>query len=120
MINIRGNKKTITINNNRVFVNGVEKNTGNSKTINITIEGNVEKLEVDSCNEITTWNVSNLSTKSGDVNVTGNVLNNLKTISGDVEVGGYIGNDVSTTSGDISCGEVKGSAKTLSGDINKK
>lgn len=106
---------SVSINNNRVIVNGKEINE-DSKVINITVEGNVDSVEVDYCAKIVVNGfVNKLSTTSGDVEC-GNVNQTVKTVSGDVECGN-VGGDVSSTSGDIKAQNINGSVKTLSGDI---
>ena len=48
-INIKGNN--VSIINNKIFVDGKEIGT-EEKEINIIVEGNLDKLEVDCCNSI--------------------------------------------------------------------
>jgi cytoskeletal protein CcmA (bactofilin family) len=68
--------------NGKVFVNGKDV-TPDAKEINITIQGSVEKLEVDACSKITIdGDVHNVTTKSGDVDISGNVSGNVQTMSG--------------------------------------
>jgi hypothetical protein len=96
-INSSGN---VVVSSNRIMVNGVDV-TPDTKEINITITGATKKIEVDYCNKITVnGDVENLSTMSGDVDVTGNVNGSLSTMSGNVDCGD-IGGTVSTMSGNI-------------------
>lgn len=106
---------SISINNNRIIINGNQINE-DSKVINITIDGNIDSLDVDYCEKVVVNGfVNKLSTTSGDVEC-GNVNQTVKTVSGDIECGN-VGGDVSSTSGDIKAQNINGSVKTLSGDI---
>lgn len=106
MININGKTffgKSISINNNKIIIDGKDV-TPDSKEISIKVEGNIEKLSVDACNQVTvTGDVGKINTMSGDVDVTGNVTGNIETMSGDVH-----------------CGNVGGKIKTMTGDIRTK
>ena len=74
------------------------------KQINITIEGDVERLEVDYCHTI---------------NITGDAKR-VKTNSGDIEIGGNVEGDVHTNMGSITCGNVEGDCHTNMGSIYRK
>ena len=78
--------------------------TPDSKNITITVEGNVETLEVEACTKISV---------AGDVS-------SLSTVSGDVEVGGHVLGNVQTMSGDVDCGNVGGNISTMSGDVKHR
>ena len=93
----------IVVRNGKVIVDGKDV-TPDSKEVNIVITGNVEQLNVDTCNRIDII---------GDVN-------NVSTQSGDVKIKGEISGSVSTMSGDIDCKDVGGSISTMSGDIKHK
>lgn len=97
---IKGN--SITINNGRITVDGVEVNTGDQKQISIHVEGSIDQISADSCQEI---------------NVTGSA-GSIKTMSGNVKCGDVYAN-VSTMSGDVKCSAVHGSVSTMSGDVIK-
>lgn len=113
---IRNNKSTIitgpgsiTITNGKISVDGkplseIEVVDPDEKEINITIEGNIERLEVDYCNTI---------------KVTGNAKR-VKTNQGDIEVGGDVSGDIHTNMGDITCGNVEGDCHTNMGSIYRK
>lgn len=93
----------IVISNNRVIVNGCDV-TPDGKEINIKVEGNINELKVDACSNISvTGDVQTISTKSGDIDVSGNVNGSISTISGDID-----------------CGPVSGSISTISGDIKHR
>lgn len=106
---------SISINNNRISINGTQINE-DSKVINITVEGDINLLDVDYCAKIVVnGSVTKLKTTSGDVEC-GNVTQSVETTSGDIECGD-IGGDVNTTSGDVKAKNINGNVKTLSGDI---
>lgn len=112
-----GSKLKIT--SSSIYVNGKRVlDTLNSHKINIEVNGNLESLDVHTCNSITVnGNTKNIKTSSGDVecdNVTGNV----QTTSGDITCKNVAG-DVKTTSGDIEANKIKGKCSTVSGDISK-
>ena len=95
---------SVSVVNGRVFVDGVEKKTGDGAMqvqLSIKIEGDVELLE----------------TAAGDVEVSGSV-GNVKSTSGDVTCGDVSGNVV-TVSGDVKAGSIGGSVTTVSGDIRR-
>lgn len=99
--------RSITVINNRVIIDG-EDVTPDSKNIIIEIQGNVNELSVDACSKITvTGDAKTVKTKSGDVDIGGNVSGNIQTMSGDVDVSGDVGGDVSTMSGDVRCRSMK-------------
>jgi hypothetical protein len=82
------------------MVNGKDV-TPDSKEINIVVNGDIEQLQVDCCNKISvTGNVKSINTKSGDVDVIGDVNGGIQTMSGDVDCG-WVGGSISTMSGDV-------------------
>lgn len=108
--------KNIIINNGNVIIDGVDV-TPQLKNISISIEGNVDSLNVDACNYIkVSNNVNTLTTTSGDISCA-NVLGNLKTTSGDISCDDISG-DVITVSGDVTARNINGKVSTVSGDIN--
>jgi len=113
---------SVCINNGNVLVNG-KKITSNEdeKVINITIQGDIDSLDIDFCSEIKIDGaVGSLKTTSGDVYVSGGVKKGIKTSSGDVEVEGNVGEDVETSSGDVRAKKIDGKVKTMSGDIIRR
>ncbi len=107
--------RSVTIINNKVYIDGKDV-TPDAKEINISVEGDIEKLEVDYCSKLEVkGNVGSLRSGSGDV-ICGDVTNGLTTGSGDVTCGNIAGN-VSTGSGDVEANNISGSVKTGSGDI---
>jgi hypothetical protein len=121
MVNINGKSfegRNVIVTNNKVIIDGVDV-TPESKTINITVDANIDKLDVDVCDKvIVNGNVNELATASGDVDCK-DVTGSVRTVSGDIECGN-VGGDVSTTSGDVKAENIAGNVKTLSGDIKYK
>lgn len=113
----------VTIENGRMLVNGKpieDWSDSDCKTINITIEGNLESLDVTSCNSITVnGDIKKVKTGSGDVTVRGSVGGDVQTGSGDVECGNVDG-DVSTGSGNVHSGDVRGRVSTGMGNVYRK
>lgn len=96
----KGNKQSISMINNKVYINGKLQET-EEKSISITIEGNVESVDVDCCNRVVIkGDCGKVSTTSGDIDAH-NVLGDVKTVSGDVSVKQGISGNVRTVSGDI-------------------
>lgn len=111
--------KSISILNNKVIVDGKPVELEESKVINVSVQGDVEILNVDVCETMNiTGNVKKLSTISGDVDC-GHVEGNVETTSGEVTCGDVNGS-IKTMSGDVVASVVKGDVSTLSGDITKK
>lgn len=91
---------SICISNGKVIVNGIDV-TPETKEINIIVNGDTDKIQVDACNSFhSTGKVGDIKTMSGDVNVYGDVEGSIQTMSGDVD-----------------CHKVSGSIKTMSGSI---
>ncbi len=107
---------SVQILNGNVIVNG-QNVTPEGKDIRIEIHGNVERLDVDACNQVTvSGSVQKLSTVSGDVKC-GDVAGSVQTTSGDVRCKAVRGS-VTTVSGDVESSSIGGSVNTVSGDIN--
>ncbi len=107
MSTIRINQSTFHCNNitisgeGKVTIDGKLVSFEDSKEINITVQGDIEQLQVECCNKVSvTGNATNINTKSGDVEVSGNVNGNIQTMSGDVQCGN-VGGNISTMSGDV-------------------
>lgn len=99
--NVKYPGNSISINNGKVMVDGKDCTPIDEKVITIEVTGNIDKLDVDTCQY---------------VKVTGD-CNKVKTMSGDVEVGRDILGNVKTMSGDITSAHIEGSVSTMSGDI---
>jgi hypothetical protein len=108
----------ISVINNKVIIDGVDQ-TPNGKEITITIDGNVDQLSVDYCQQLKiSGNVNTARTGSGDINCT-DITGGASTGSGDISCDTINGN-VSTGSGDVEATTITGSVKTGSGDIKHK
>ena len=95
----------VSIINNRVWIDGVEQTDNtlpSTGIIQVTVNGDVEKVETLSGDITVTGNTGAVSTSSGDVEIEGSAQGSVTTMSGDVRVRGSIGGSVSTMSGDIS------------------
>ena len=121
MITINNNYhkgKNISIINGKVFIDGKDV-TPDAKEITISVEGNIDILEVDHANTISMkGDVNKARTGSGDINC-GNVTGGAQTGSGDIDCG-VINGDVQTGSGDVNATTISGSVRTGSGDIKYK
>jgi hypothetical protein len=91
----------ISINNNVVKIDG--KIAECSHPYVVSVSGDVDKLEVDSCESVT---------------VAG-AVQSVKTMSGDVKCGEIRGS-VQTMSGDVDAKAIHGPTSTMSGDITVK
>lgn len=103
MIKINGKVYTgnsISINNNRIVIDGHDL-TPDTKEINISIDGDIEKIKVDLCNKIL---------------IKGN-CGSLQAKNGDIEVGGDVTGSINSMNGDIDCGDVGGSIQAMNGDV---
>lgn len=106
MITINGNKysgSNVVVLNNKVIIDGKDV-TPDSKNIEIKIDGDINELKVDNCNNI---------------EVNGNV-NNIKTQNGDVEINGNINGSITSMNGDIDCHNIGGSVSTVNGNVKHR
>ena len=94
--------RNITINGNRVVVDGVQQGETLVGPITVMVKGDVDEVH----------------TGSGSITVTGNA-GSVTTASGNVQ-GGNVHGQVKTASGNISCGAVAGSVKTVTGNISHR
>ena len=95
--------RTVVINRGRIMIDGEDVTPGGEiPTIHVEIVGDVERLDVDVCNE---------------VRVNG-LVHSITTQAGDIHCGNVDGS-VTTMSGDVRCGEVRGNITTMSGDIKR-
>lgn len=101
-IKVRGSD--ISVINGKVYSDGELVELPEQKTINITVEGDVQTLEVDTCDQVTiNGNCENVEVDTGNVRITGDVHG-----------------DVTTDTGNITCGNVGGNCETSVGNINRK
>lgn len=105
MIEVNGKRyvgNNLTVINDVVYIDGkrVDEN-GNTKTINITIDADVETVNVDNCYKLdVTGQCGSVSSKNGDIKINGDV-------SG----------DVTNKNGDIKCGNISGDVDNKNGNI---
>lgn len=118
---IQSNGSSIVINGESVIINGKKVNFKDMEdypNINLQIVGDVTTLEIEMCKSIEiTGSVGNVHQTSGDLKIKGSVNGNVQLTSGDVEIGGNVSGNVQTTSGDVKAKIIKGSTRTMSGDI---
>ena len=114
---------SVSIINDEIYVNGkkyVDGKDFKEKTLNITIEGNVNNIETPSGKVTVNGDAGNVSTTSGDITIKGQVSGGVSTTSGDVEIGGNVGGNIHTVSGDVKCSQVIGEASSVSGDVRQR
>ena len=97
------NGRTVIVQRGRVIVDGKDVTPkGEEKAIHISIEGNLDSLQVDVCDRIEiSGSAGNVSTQSGGIQC------------GDVQ------GSIQTMSGDVRCGTVAGNVNTMSGDLRR-
>lgn len=99
---IEGN--SISIINNKIFVDGKEIET-EEKVINIIVEGNLDKLEVDCCNSIKVNGVTkDIEVSNGNIAISGDVKGNVNNINGNI-IAKVINGNCKTINGDILCND---------------
>ena len=99
---IEGN--SISIINNKIFVDGKEIET-EEKVINIIVEGNLDKLEVDCCNSIKVNGVTkDVEVSNGNITISGDVKGNVNNINGNI-IAKAINGNCKTINGDILCND---------------
>ena len=113
----RNNKKKSTIAGTKISVNGKEYKPGeddikigdikihieNSREVYIDVYGDIKSggIETVSGNVFVKNVLGNVSTVSGDIEITEGVIGNIETVSGDVDVSGEIKGNINSTSGNI-------------------
>lgn len=113
-------KNFIKINTDIHFGQNIVMENINGSTVSITIDGKNVYTDSSSAKIDLTINsdVDSIQLTSGSVKVNGSVKN-VKTTSGDIECGDVSG-DASSVSGDIKALNISGNVKTVSGDIKTK
>ena len=101
-ISIEGNN--VSIINNKIFVDGKEIET-EEKVINIIVEGNLDKLEVDCCNSIKVNGVTkDIEVSNGNIAISGDVKGNVNNVNGNI-IAKVINGNCKTKNGDILCND---------------
>jgi hypothetical protein len=95
-----GNYSNVVISNGKVIIDGKDL-TPESKEINIQITGDVQKIEIDNCNQL---------------KINGK-CNTVSSHNGNIEIEGDVLNSVSTHNGNVSCKNIAGSVSTKNGNI---
>lgn len=113
----RNNKKKSTIAGTKISVNGKEYKPGeddikigdikihieNSREVYIDVYGDIKSggIETVSGNVFVKNVLGNVSTVSGDIEITEGVIGNIETVSGDVDVSEEVKGNINSTSGNI-------------------
>ena len=101
-ISIEGNN--VSIINNKIFVDGKEIET-EEKVINIIVEGNLDKLEVDCCNSIKVNGITkDIEVSNGNIAISGDVKGNVNNVNGNI-IAKVINGNCKTINGDILCND---------------
>ena len=95
--------RNIQISNGKVIIDGVTVADSSNSTIgDITIEGNVESLDIDMAQKvIVKGSVKSLEVSQGDVHVEGSVEGSIESSMGDISVKGDVKGNCRTSMGDI-------------------
>ena len=104
--------------NGRIVINGLDI-TPDSKTIHIEINGNVDTLIVDCCNEVKITGSTNYAEIGSGSLHCDQVTGDVKAGSGGVTCNNIQGN-VNTGSGSVKAGKIAGTVKTGSGSVYRK
>ncbi|WP_339033034.1 hypothetical protein [Fusobacterium animalis] len=100
---IEGN--SISVINNKIFVDGKEIEIEEEREINIIVEGNLDKLEVDCCNSIKINGVTkDVEVTNGNMTISGDVKGNINNVNGNI-IAKIINGNCKTTNGDILCND---------------
>jgi hypothetical protein len=111
--------RTIESRNGRIFINGKDI-TPDTKEINITVTGDIDKLSVDFGETITvTGNVNKLHSGTAKVIVNGDVNGPVDCGTGDLKCGNITGN-VDCGTGDVDALVIHGKVESGTGDIITK
>lgn len=111
--------RNITVTDTNVIIDGKEVDIADRK-VEIIINGNVGDVSTASGKVDVKGDAKSVSTAYGDVKVASSVTNYVDTKSGSIEIGGDVGGNVRTTSGDVLVvrGSIKGNVDTISGDVS--
>ena len=106
---------SVSVSKNKITIDGTDV-TPDTKVVNITVNGDVDKVSADYCEKIiVNGNVNSVTTTSGDIECK-DVSGHIKVTSGDIECSN-VGGSIQTVSGDVKAENVSGNVTTLSGDI---
>lgn len=93
--------KNVTINGDKVVVDGVIQTQSLAGPITVTVQGSCDSVSTASGDIYINGNSGRVTATSGDIDVIGNVEGSIQTVSGDVNVRRTHTNNISTVSGDI-------------------
>jgi len=105
MISINGRVykgNNVSINGDVILIDGKPaEGLEDAKTITVRVEGDIESLSIDNCDEINVnGNVEQVSSKSGNIIVKGSVSGDILNKNGNI-ICGSVGGDVSNKNGSI-------------------
>lgn len=106
MISINGKTYTgnsVTVANGKVMIDGKLADQDGSKEIYITVNGNVENLNIDYCDSL-------------DI---GGDCGTVQSTNGDLKIYGNVWGSVTNKNGNIRCGDVGGNVTNKNGNIKK-
>lgn len=91
----------VTINGDKVIIDGKVQGSAEQKVISVVINGDVESVKTTAGDVEVVGNVGSINSTSGDITVNQNVNGNINTVSGDVDINGSQTGRINTVSGDI-------------------
>lgn len=106
-----GRGECLTIDSGKFYINGEEididefasRKEGFDNVYNIHIEGTVDRIEVDQCeNIVIAGNVNKVTSNCGNIKITGDVSGDVQTNLGDIECS-RISGDIKANMGSIKC-----------------
>lgn len=110
--------RNVNIVNGKVIVDGKEIDFPQAKEINVTIEGDLGTLLIDSGNVTIQGSVGEVDMNMGPVNIAGDAKGSISVDQGNVTCNDVYG-DVSTEMGSIKASTIHGNATTQMGNITK-
>lgn len=113
--------KNVSAINNKVYCDGklvTDCNNCKEKEIHITVEGNVERLNVDCGNVTVNRECGDVTVDSGNVNASW-ILGSVSVDAGNVKIDGDVGGNVKVDTGNVKCNTVKNGTETNCGTISK-
>ena len=124
MVTINGKTyygNNIKVSNNKVIIDGKDATPEDTLKVNILVEGDIQRLEVDVAEKIAIGGYAgSVNTQSGSVEVRQHVVGSVETVSGSVKIQGDVHKNVQTVSGSVKTGgSIGGNVTSVSGSIKK-
>lgn len=111
------NGKSITIQGNKVIVDGVEQEGSLVGDINVVVNGDAESVKNVHGTITVHGKAGVIENVHGAINCAKGAVGSVESSNGNIHCGDVNGN-VSTTHGSVTCGKISGSVKTTFGNIN--